>query len=98
VRAALEALAAAAPDWLAGVIGASWQDRYGQPIDQIRLPASQAKRDALAVEYGRDGYRLLEAVRQDGAPGWARDLPAVAVLRQVWVQQYTGRSAKPGRR
>jgi transposase len=88
VRAALETLAAAAPDWLAGVIDASWQDRYGQRIDQIRLPASQAKRDALAVQYGRDGYRLLEAVRQDSAPGWARDLPAVAVLRQVWVQQY----------
>jgi transposase len=88
VRAALEALAAAAPGWLATVIDASWQEAYGQRIDQVRLPASQAKRDALAVRYGRDGYRLLAAVRQPGAPGWARDLPAVAVLRQVWVQQY----------
>jgi transposase len=88
VRAALEALAAAAPGWLAAVIDASWQDRYGQRIDQIRLPASQAKRDALAVQYGRDGYRLLEAVRGPGAPGWARDLPAVQALRRIWVQQY----------
>jgi hypothetical protein len=88
LRAALEALAAAAPGWLATVIDASWQEAYGQRIDQIRLPASQAKRDALAVRYGRDGYRLLEAVRGPGAPGWARDLPAVAVLRRVWVQQY----------
>ena len=88
VRAALEALAAAAPGWLATVIDASWQEAYGQRIDEIRLPASQAKRDALAVRYGRDGYRLLEAVRGPGAPGWARDLPAVQVLRRVWVQQY----------
>src|SRR6516225_1121473 len=39
VRAALEALAAAAPAWLAGVIDASWQRVYGQRIDDFRLPA-----------------------------------------------------------
>ena len=38
VRAALEALAAAAPAWLAGVIDASWQQVYGQRIDNLRLP------------------------------------------------------------
>src|SRR6266851_1624057 len=63
VRAALEALAAAAPGWLASVIDASWQQVYGQRIDEIRLPGSQARRTALAVQYGRDGYLLLEAVR-----------------------------------
>lgn len=35
VRAALEALAAAAPGWLAGVIDASWQRVYGQRIDLV---------------------------------------------------------------
>lgn len=88
VRAALEALAAAAPGWLATVIDSSWQEAYGQRIDQIRLPPSAAKRAALARQYGRDGYRLLAAVRQGSAPAWARDLPAVQVLRRVWVQQY----------
>ena len=48
VRAALEALAAAAPGWLAPVTHPSWQRAYGQRIDQIRLPASAAKRAALA--------------------------------------------------
>ena len=38
VRAALEALAAAAPGWLAAVIDASWQQVYGQRIDNLRLP------------------------------------------------------------
>ena len=33
LRAALEALAAAAPDWLGGVIDASWQQAYGARID-----------------------------------------------------------------
>lgn len=88
VRAALEALAAAAPDWLAGVIDASWQQAYGQRIGGMRLPGSQAARARLAVRYGTDGYRLLEAVYAPGAPGWLAGLPAVQVLRQVWVQQY----------
>jgi transposase len=89
VRAALEALAAAAPGWLATVIDASWQEVYGQRIDGWRLPASEAKRKELAGRYGADGYHLLAAVREPGAPQWLRELPAVEVLRQVWVQQYT---------
>ncbi len=88
VRAALEALAAAAPGWLATVIDASWQQVYGQRIDGLRLPASEAKRTGLAVQYGRDGYLVLEAVRAPGAPSWLRELPAAEALRQVWVQQY----------
>src|SRR6266480_6994393 len=55
VRAALEALAAAAPGWLATVIGASWQQVYGQRIDAMRLPQDTAAREQLAVQYGRDG-------------------------------------------
>jgi transposase len=88
LRAALEALAAAAPGWLAGVVDVSWQEAYGQRIDQFRLPSSQARRTELAVRYGRDGYRLLEAAGAAGAPGWLWELPAVQTLRLVWIQQY----------
>jgi transposase len=88
VRAALEALSAAAPGWLATVIDVSWQQVYGQRIDNLRLPESQAARDELAVRYGRDGYYLLERVHGPGAPGWLTELPAVQVLRVIWIQQY----------
>jgi transposase len=95
VRVALEALAAAAPGWLAGLIDASWQEVYGQRIDGWGLPASAAERSDLAARYGADGCLLLEAVRGRGAPGWLRELPAVEALRRIWVQQYyrTGRGA-----
>jgi len=88
VRAALEALAAAAPGWLAGVIDASWQEVYGQRIDDLRLPGSKARRAELAVRYGRDGYHLLRQVRGPGAPGWLAGLPAVQALRRIWIQQF----------
>ena len=68
VRAALEALAAAAPDWLAGVIDPSWTQRYAARVDSWRLPASETRRAALADQYGRDGYRLLDAVAEPATP------------------------------
>ncbi len=88
VRAALEALAAVAPAWLATVISDSWAGVYGSRIDDLRLPESQTKRTALAVAYGSDGYRLLGAVSATGAPPWLRELPAVEAPRRIWVQQY----------
>ena len=88
LRAALEALAVAAPGWLAGVIGPSWQQVYGARIDDLHLPESQTRRQDLMVRYGTDGYYLLEQVHGPGAPGWLRELPAVQALRRIWIQQF----------
>jgi transposase len=98
VRAALEALSAAAPDWLATVIDASWLEVYGARIDNLRLPSSQARRDELLLQYGRDGYHLLDAVHQPSAPSWLIQLPAVQALRRIWVQQYCYDTDTTGRR
>jgi transposase len=90
VRAALEALAAAHPAWLAQrVCVADFTRRYGTPMTSWRPPPSQAKRDELATAYARDGYALLEAVYDSAAPGWLRELPAIDTLRQVLLQNYT---------
>jgi transposase len=90
VRAAVEALVAACPDWLAERICVpDWTRRYGTPVTSWRPPASQAKQDELAIAYARDGYALLEAVYAESSPAWLRELPAVNVLRRVLVQNYT---------
>jgi transposase len=98
VRACLEAIAAAAPDWLAATIDAvGWGRRYGARVDSWRLPASKTKRQALASEYGRDGFALLGAVYGPTAPVWLRELPAVEILRVVLVQNYTRTIDRHGR-
>ena len=98
VRAALEALAAAHPDWLAErICVADWDRRYGTPMTSWRPPQSEARRDELAIAYARDGYALLEAVYDPSAPPWLRELPAVDVLRRVLVQNYTRTITAGGR-
>jgi transposase len=89
VRAALEALAAAHPDWTAGVLDESWAVRYGVPLTSWHPPVTGKKRDELAVAYGRDGFALLEAVYDKASPAWLRELPAVETLRRVLLQNYT---------
>jgi len=90
VRAALEALTAAHPGWVAQRICVpDFARRYGTPMTSWRPPVSQARRDELAIAYARDGYALLEAVYDSSSPGWLRELPAVDVLRRVLVQNYT---------
>lgn len=90
VRAALEALSAAAPDWVAQVLDVGgWNRRYGRRIDAYwRPPGSQTQRDQLALDHGRDAVALLRAVYRKDAPVWMWELPAVQVLRRITVQNY----------
>jgi hypothetical protein len=57
VRACLEAMAVAAPHWLAGHLDDSWGQRYAARTGTWRMPASTTKKDELALAYGRDGTR-----------------------------------------
>jgi len=98
VRAALEAIAVAAPDWLPTVIDiADWGRRYGARVDTWRLPTSKTKRAELVAAYGTDAVALLRAVYDTGAPPWLRELPAVDVLRRVLVQNYVITTNAAGR-
>ncbi|WP_233624928.1 transposase [Actinoplanes sp. ATCC 53533] len=88
LRAALEALTVAAPRWAAEHVDAAMVRRYGARIDEWRLPKDQPGRRKLAAQVGTDGYQLLAAVFDGQAPPWLGEIPAVEVLRQVWIQQY----------
>jgi transposase len=57
-------------------------------LEDSRLPAGEKERRAFAEEIGAQGRQLLDAVFDPTAPEWLRSVPAVEVLRQVWVQNY----------
>ena len=88
VRAALEALAAAAPDWLAGVIDERGQEVLRARIDNLASAAQQhqARGPGGAVRPGR--LPPAAAAHDPGAPAWLAGLPAVQALRRIWVQQF----------
>jgi transposase len=89
LRAALNSLAVVVPDWLRRRIPAEWDERYASRIEEYHLPKEATKRQALADQIGADGWQLLTALRGADAPPWVREVPAVEILRRVWVQQFT---------
>ena len=88
-RAALNALAAAAPDWLRSIAPPEWHERYDRRIADYRLPRGREARLAYAATVGAAGERLLEALTAPNAPEPLAPLPAVAVLRRVWKAEFT---------
>jgi transposase len=88
LRAALNVVAVVAPDWLAAHAQPEWVERYDRPAEDDRLPTSQAQREALVQQIGADGAALLSAIWAADAPTWLREVPAVEVLRRVWIQNY----------
>jgi transposase len=88
LRAALNALATVAPGWLRQQALPEWLDRYAARVEETRLPKGQEARYARAELIGGDGYRLLDALRQDPEAAWLWRVPAVEVLRRVWLTQF----------
>ncbi len=88
LRAALNALAAEAPEWLQERVPPEWYERYGRRIEEYRLPRGQAEREAYARQVGADGAWLLDQVAQLGAPAALTSLAEVTLLRELWAQEY----------
>ena len=88
MRAALNTLAVAAPDWLREQADPAGADRYAKPADDYHVPLGEAARRACAEGVGRDGHVLLVAITAPDAPAWLREVPAVMLLRRVWIQNF----------
>src|SRR6266487_1149484 len=88
MRAALNTLAEVVPEWLRSFAPDEWYERYEHRVEEYRLPKEQAKRTALVETIGADGYALLEAIYTTPELYWLHHIPAIEILRQVWVQQF----------
>jgi transposase len=89
MRAALNDVASAAPIWLREHLDPQWAERYQERVQEYRLPKSKADRVRYAEAIGADGFALLTAVYAPAAPPELRTLPAVDLLRRVWIQQFS---------
>jgi transposase len=88
LRATLNILASAVPEWLSEIAHPDWFDRYGKRIEEYRLPKRENARRELAEVIGVDGMILLNAIYSEASPDWLREIPAVEALRRTWVHQY----------
>lgn len=88
LRAALNALAQADPDWMRQTVPTDGYDRYATRFAAARLPTKPDERTERKQTIGIDGAVLLAALWAPDTPAALRTLPAVAILRQVWMQQF----------
>jgi transposase len=97
LRAALNELAAVAPDWLREAAPKAWYERYALRVEDGRLPRSAAEREADARTVGGDGFALLDRLDEPATPEELRGLPKVLILRQVWARHFVREGgAAPG--
>jgi DDE family transposase len=87
LRAALNALAVLAPEWLQQQVPPEWFERYGSRVENYHLPKTETARQKRAVVIGEDGQRLLQAVDRATDQSWLAQVPAMITLRRVWSEQ-----------
>jgi transposase len=88
LRHALNVLATVVPEWLKQHIQPEWFDRYGERVEDYRLPKDKTEREAMSGVIGTDGSSLLACIEQATDLPWLAALPAVQTLAAVWQQQY----------
>ena len=88
MRAALNALAAIVPDWVRSHVPTQWVERYGHRVEDYRLPESEQQRAEYASQVGADGHQLLDTIYADPEFPWLRHVPAIDILRRVWLYNY----------
>src|SRR5215212_7951299 len=76
MRAALNALAAADPEWLTEHADPEWFERYGRRVEDQRLPKGKEARTQYLNTVGADGMRLLAYLDAPYAPQSLKELLA----------------------
>jgi transposase len=98
VRAALNALATVAPDWLRAIAPPEWHARYDRRVEQGWLPKGKEKREVYAQTVGQDGFALLAALEAPETPQSLRQLPVIETLRLTWQRHYEQTREPSGQR
>ena len=88
MRSALNYLSKTEPEWITKIADPEWFKRYGHRVENSRLPKSDSKKEAYAINVGEDGFKLLDALNDN--PNMAKHLetPSIKALRAVWDRHY----------
>jgi transposase len=95
LRAALNAVATVAPDWLQAVTPLVWYERSSRRIEESRLPKATAAREAYAQTVGEDGFLWLDDLDTPDTPEGLRALSSIAALRRTWQRHYERTACAP---
>src|SRR5258707_4708786 len=87
----LNVLSEVAPDWIRAHVPVEWVERYGQRLEEERLPKEEQDRTQYANQVGADGWMLLDALQAPCAPDSMKTLPAVTTLRTLSEPQVEAR-------
>jgi transposase len=88
MRATLNALASADPEWLREHADPEWFERYGRRIEDQRLPKGKEAREEYLKKVGADGLRLLAHLEAPHTPQGLKELAEIEILRRLWEQHY----------
>ncbi|GAB1333298.1 hypothetical protein ACE1SV_76370 [Streptomyces sennicomposti] len=88
LRAALNAVALAEPDWLSEHARPEWFKHYATRAEDARFTKERSRRDQACRRIGDDGMHLMRMIWAKDMPPGLRELPEVEVLRQVRVQYF----------
>src|ERR671914_511222 len=88
MRASLNEIAKAAPEWLRQMAPAEWYERYSRRVEDDKLPQSKEEREVYGQRIGEDGFLLLDLLKGTEVPKGLTKLPQVQVLQWVWQRHY----------
>jgi transposase len=86
LRHALDSLAQVVPEWLQRIAPTEWSQRYGGQWDVEPRPKNKAAHRERAEQIGRDAVLLWQALSAQEDLLWVPQIPALKVLRLVWLQ------------
>ena len=84
----MNVLAEVAPEWVRAHVPAEWVERYGERLEQERLPQGEEERHQYANQVGADGWALLAVLGGLATPDWLTTLLAITTVRHIWAQQF----------
>ena len=88
MRAALNEIASLEPKWLLKITPKEWYDKYSRKIEKMRLPEKEDQKEKYAVNVGKDGFHVLDSLKNHDAPKSLLGLSKIKALNIVWNRHY----------